>query len=64
MALGLRYGGFDFAANQVHIQWDIDFTGSTAAEVELKSYAADRYIPIPACFKIVPTDRLENVVPI
>ena len=62
MALGLRYGGFDFAANQVHIQRDIDFTGSTAAEVELKSDAADRYIPIPACFKIVPTDRLENVV--
>ncbi len=50
-ALGLRWGDFDFAADQVHIQRDIDFTGSTAAEGDLKTDAADRFIPVPAELK-------------
>ena len=50
-ALGLRWGDFDFAADQVHIQRDIDFTGSTVAEGDLKTDAADRFVPIPAELK-------------
>ena len=50
-ALGLRWGDFDFSADQVHIQRDIDFTGSTATEGDLKTDAADRFVPIPAELK-------------
>lgn len=50
-ALGLKWGDFDFAADQVHIQRDIDFTGSTAAEGSLKTDAADRYVPVPTELK-------------
>ncbi|MDO4750390.1 MAG: site-specific integrase [Eubacteriales bacterium] len=50
-ALGLKWGDFDFTADQVHIQRDIDFTGSTAAEDTLKTEAADRYVPVPAELK-------------
>ena len=50
-ALGLRWGDFDFAADQVHIQRDIDFTGATASEGALKTEAADRFVPIPAELK-------------
>jgi integrase len=46
-ALGLKWGDFDFDENQVHIQRDIDFTGSTAQEGALKTRAADRYVPVP-----------------
>ena len=46
-ALGLKWGDFDFKEDQVHIQRDIDFTGSTAHEGSLKTAAADRYIPVP-----------------
>ena len=31
-ALGLKWGDFDFTVDQVHIQRDIDFTGSTAVD--------------------------------
>ena len=44
-ALGLKWGDFDFAADQVHILRDIDFTGSTSSEGSLKTAAADRFIP-------------------
>lgn len=46
-ALGLKWGDFDFDEGQVHIQRDIDFCGPTAAEGELKTKAADRYVPVP-----------------
>ena len=46
-ALGLKWGGFDFQEDQVHIERDIDFSGSTAQEGELKTEAADRFVPIP-----------------
>ena len=46
-ALGLKWGDFDFKEDQVHIQRDIDYVGSTAQEGALKTAAADRYIPIP-----------------
>lgn len=46
-ALGLKWSDFDFNENQVHIQRDIDFAGSTAQEGELKTQASDRYAPIP-----------------
>ena len=46
-ALGLQWGDFDFAEKQVHIQRDIDFTYSKSQEGELKTAAADRFIPLP-----------------
>ena len=46
-ALGLKWGDFDFEEDQVHIERDIDFAGPTAQEGELKTEAADRYVPIP-----------------
>ena len=50
-ALGLKWGDFDFSSDQVHIQRDIDFTGSTAEEGDLKTDAADRYVPVPSELK-------------
>lgn len=50
-ALGLKWGDFDWSKDQVHIQRDIDFTGSTAQEGDLKTPAADRFVPIPAELK-------------
>ena len=44
-ALGLRWG--DFEGDQVHIQRDIDYSRSTAADDTLKTEAADRYVPVP-----------------
>ena len=46
-ALGLKWSDFDFAEDQVHIQRDIDFAGYTAQEGDLKTEAADRFVPIP-----------------
>ena len=46
-ALGLKWGDFDFQEDQVHIVRDIDFAGSTAQEGNLKTEAADRFVPIP-----------------
>ena len=46
-ALGLQWGDFDFDEDLVHIQRDIDFCGSTARDGDLKTDAADRYVPIP-----------------
>ena len=50
-ALGLKWGDFDFKEDQVHIQRDIDYTSSTAQEGDLKTAAADRYVPVPAELK-------------
>ena len=50
-ALGLKWGDFDFTTDQVHIQRDIDFTGSIAAEGALKTDAAKRYVPVPSELK-------------
>lgn len=50
-ALGLKWGDFDFNEDQVHIQRDIDFTGTTACEGALKTDAADRYVPVPSELK-------------
>ena len=47
-ALGLKWGDFDWDDGTVHIQRDIDFTGSKAHEGDLKTDAAERYVPIPA----------------
>lgn len=47
-ALGLQWGDFDFEDDLVHIQRDIDYVGSTARDGDLKTAAANRYIPIPA----------------
>ena len=46
-ALGLKWGDFDFDEDMVHIQRDIDFAGSTAEDGDLKTKAANRYVPIP-----------------
>ena len=46
-ALGLQWGDFDFDEDLVHVQRDIDFCGSTARDGDLKTDAADRYVPIP-----------------
>ena len=46
-ALGLKWSDFDFTEDQVHIQRDIDFAGFTAQEGDLKTEAADRFVPIP-----------------
>ena len=46
-ALGLKWGDFDFTEDQVHRQRDIDYVYSTAQDGELKTEAADRYVPIP-----------------
>ena len=50
-ALGIQWGDFDFTEDQVHIQRDIDYTGSTAQEGELKTQASDRFVPVPAELK-------------
>ena len=47
-ALGLKWDDFDFDEDLVHIQRDIDYTGSTARDGELKTAAANRYVPIPS----------------
>ncbi|MDO5703115.1 MAG: site-specific integrase, partial [Lachnospiraceae bacterium] len=44
---GLKWSDFDFTEDQVHIQRDIDFAGFTAQEGDLKTEAADRFVPIP-----------------
>ena len=46
-ALGLQWGDFDFDEDLVHVQRDIDFCGSTARDGDLKTDAADRFVPIP-----------------
>lgn len=50
-ALGLKWGDFDFSEDQVHIQRDLDYTGSVARDDTLKTDAADRYVPIPPPLK-------------
>ena len=59
-ALGLKWGDFDFTVDQVHIQRDIDFTGSTAADGTLKTEAADRFVPIPADLKVMLLPKRES----
>jgi integrase len=44
-ALGLQWNDIDFEGKEAHIQRDIDFR--TGKEDELKTDAADRYVPIP-----------------
>ena len=44
-ALGLQWSDIDFGKKEAHVQRDIDFR--TGKEDELKTDAADRYIPIP-----------------
>ena len=46
-ALGLKWSDFEEGFEKVHIQRDIDFTG-TSHEGGLKTKAADRFVPIPA----------------
>jgi integrase len=44
-ALGLAWGDIDWRSDMVHIQRDIDYTYGAIVD-DLKSQAADRYIPI------------------
>jgi integrase len=44
-ALGLQWSDIDFEGKEAHIQRDIDF--QTGKEDELKTDAANRYVPIP-----------------
>lgn len=46
-ALGLRWSDFDFEECIVHIQRDIDYADTQAADGDLKTDASDRYVPIP-----------------
>ncbi len=46
-ALGLKWGDIDWDENTVHIERDIDYTNSKAEEGDLKTQAAERYVPIP-----------------
>ncbi len=46
-ALGLKWGDFNWNENTVHIERDIDYSGSRAAEGDLKTVNSDRFIPIP-----------------
>ena len=59
-ALGLKWGDFNFHADQVHVQRDIDFTGATATEDTLKTDAADRYVPIPGELKELLLSKVEE----
>ena len=59
-ALGLKWGDFDFTVDQVHIQRDIDFTGSTAVDGTLKTEAADRFVPIPEDLKVMLLPKRES----
>lgn len=45
-ARGLKWGDFDFKAGMLHVQRDIDFHAPGYPEGDLKTPAADRYIPI------------------
>lgn len=44
---GLQWGDFDWDADLVHIQRDLDYTSPRDPLGALKTPAADRYIPIP-----------------
>jgi len=46
-ALGLKWKDFNFEEDQVHIERDIDYAGSTAQEGSLKTRASERYVPVP-----------------
>ena len=61
-ALGLKWGDFDFTTDQVHIQRDIDYTGSLATEGALKTEAANRYVPVPSELKemLLPKRGMED----
>lgn len=48
---GLQWGDFDWAADLVHVQRDVDYSTAKATVGELKTAAADRFIPIPAPLK-------------
>ena len=59
-ALGLKWGDFDFNEDQVHIQRDLDYTGSVARDDTLKTDAAERYVPIPLPLKKMLLERQET----
>ena len=46
-ALGLQWGDFDSEDDLVHIQRDIDYVGSTAHDGDMKTTAANCYVPLP-----------------
>lgn len=43
---GLQWGDLDWNENLIHVQRDVDYATKTATVGELKTKAADRYIPI------------------
>lgn len=59
-ARGLQWGDFDWDADRVHIQRDIDYTKRGDGNVgELKTDAADRTIPVPAALRNILYPRRE-----
>lgn len=46
--MGLQWGDFDFDAKLLHVQRDVDYTTPDDPVGDLKTQAADRYVPIAA----------------
>ena len=46
--MGLQWGDFDFGADMLHVQRDVDYATPADPIGDLKTQAADRYVPIPA----------------
>lgn len=58
-ALGLKWSDFDWNDNLVHVQRDIDYMTAKPMEGELKTQAADRYVPIPPALRKLLLPRRE-----
>lgn len=50
---GLQWGDIDWERNLIHVQRDIDYATHKAVVGELKTAAADRYIPITARLRAI-----------
>ena len=58
-ALGLKWSDFDWNDNLVHVQRDIDYMTTKPKEGELKTQAAERYVPIPPALRKLLLPRRE-----
>ena len=58
-ALGLKWSDFDWDDNLVHVQRDVDYMTAKPKEGELKTQAADRYVPIPPALRKLLLPRRE-----
>lgn len=59
-ALGLQWDDFDWHAGLVHVQRDIVYVSGSRIESDLKTQAANRYVPIPDEFGELAHDRREE----